>query len=525
MSVDNKVMRLVFSSELSDIRSFNSSFDSGILRICYHGENRNQSFISKDTLAQAIPSAANCPIVCRYIRETDEIGAHDAEVVRNEDDSLKLVNMTQPVGVVPESAKIWWEEIAEDDGTVNEYLCATVLLWKRQEAYQTIKSNGIVDQSMEISVLDGDMRDGVYHIQRLEFQAFCLLGTAAPCFESASLAMFSQGEREAFANELSEMMREFKASLNTVQYSEEVGDIHITEKFSKGGRDGLDKIKILLAEFNLTEEQLDFDIQGMSVDELRAKFEGMAEPDGKQDASNPQADSPAEFKLSGDVLEALFDALGAVTIQTPWGEGSKYWYTDHDFEASEVYCVDSEDYKLYGFSFTMNGDVVNIDFESKKRKKFTIVDFDGGNQLAAFAKAYEKAVEAYSKMENEWGAKYTAATETALAAQNELSTLQEYKAEIEKAEFDAQREGVFSCFEDLSGNEMFESLRTDSGDLSVEAIEEKCFAIRGRAQTQKFSTTVPKVPKLPIPTSTPTQDEPYGGLFDKYGVKKTKQED
>ena len=199
-------MRIVFSSGISDLTERNTSFDSGVLRVAYVGKNRNNSFISKETFERCMPSIYNCPIVCRYDREEDIIGSHDMELVVSDDGSMRIVNITQPVGIVPESARYWWEEI-EDDSGVHEYLCTDVLLWKRQEAYKKIKEDGITDESMEISVKEGKMVDGVYVIERFEFTAFCLLGTAEPCYESASLEVFSCGD---FKQQLADMMQEFK---------------------------------------------------------------------------------------------------------------------------------------------------------------------------------------------------------------------------------------------------------------------------------------------------------------------------
>ena len=133
-------MRIVFSSGISDLTERNTSFDSGVLRVAYVGKNRNNSFISKETFERCMPSIYNCPIVCRYDREEDIIGSHDMELVVSDDGSMRIVNITQPVGIVPESARYWWEEI-EDDSGVHEYLCADVLLWKRQEAYKKIKED------------------------------------------------------------------------------------------------------------------------------------------------------------------------------------------------------------------------------------------------------------------------------------------------------------------------------------------------------------------------------------------------
>ena len=239
-------MRIVFSSGISNLVEKNSSFDSGVLRVAYTGKNRNNSFISKETYERCIQSIYNCPIVCNYDRETDTIGSHDIELVSTDDGGMKIVNITQPVGVIPESAKYWWEEI-EDNSGVHEYLCVDALIWKRQEAYRKIKDDGITDESMEISIKEGEMVDGMYVIKRFEFTAFCLLGTAEPCFESASLEMFSC---DGFKQQLAEMMQEFKEAFTTAQPSKEVG-IH-PQNYSEGGEEVLEQKVALMAEFGLT---------------------------------------------------------------------------------------------------------------------------------------------------------------------------------------------------------------------------------------------------------------------------------
>ena len=264
-------MSIVFSSGIRNLVERNSSFDSGVLRVAYTGKNRNNSFISKETFERCMPSIYNCPIVCNYDRESDTIGSHDMELI-SDDNGMRIVNITQPVGVIPESAKYWWEEI-EDDSGLHEYLCVDALIWKRQEAYRKIKDDGITDESMEITVKEGGMVDGVYVIDRFEFTAFCLLGTAKPCYESASLEMFSCDD---FKQQLAMMMREFKDSFTTAQPSQEVG-IH-PQNYSEGGEEVLEQKVALMAEFGLTADMLDFNIEEFSVEELRTKFEELKPP-------------------------------------------------------------------------------------------------------------------------------------------------------------------------------------------------------------------------------------------------------
>lgn len=503
-------MRIVFSSGISNLTERNTSFDSGVLRVAYVGKNRNNSFISKETFERCMSSIYNCPIVCRYDREEDIIGSHDMELVVSDDGSMRIVNITQPVGIVPESAKYWWEEI-EDGSGVHEYLCTDVLLWKRQEAYKKIKEDGITDESMEISVKEGKMVDGVYVIERFEFTAFCLLGTAEPCYESASLEVFSCGD---FKQQLADMMQEFKEIFANAQPSQEVG---IEQNYSEGGEEVLDEKNKLMAEFGLTADMLDFSIEDFSLEELRAKFEALksgAAPAGTEGSQ----ESRENFELEGQFMRELFTALEAETITTDWGSMPRYWYVDCDRDTSEVYAEDYENgWNLYGFPYSMNGDHVVIDFKCKKRKKYSIVDFDEGEQTSPTSKLFELATKRFSEVNTEWEQKFQKATEEATANTEELDTLRKFKADTETAAKQEEREAVFAQFEDLAGVEAFEKLRENCLEFDLETLEEKCFAIRGRNGTVAKFSHEPKTPKLPV-ESHDTEPEPYGGLFAKYGV-------
>ena len=247
----NKVLNLTYASSLTNLCEVNSSFDSGVLRIAYTGANRNGSSISKEVFEKCMRTIFNCPIVCNYDRDSDTLGGHDVELVRHNDGRLVMVNLTTPVGCIPESSKIFWETVEEDDGTIHEYLCAEALLWKRQEAYKKIKQDGIVAHSMEITVKDGKSIDGIYHIYDFEFTAFALIGVE-PCFESSSLEMFS---KQDFKAQLSEMMLELKESFNLVNASgNEDDNINLQNHSTEGGEQVLDRNE-LIAKYGINVEQ------------------------------------------------------------------------------------------------------------------------------------------------------------------------------------------------------------------------------------------------------------------------------
>lgn len=495
---------IVFSAKFSDFTEYNSSFDKGILRACYVGKNRNGSFISKATFERCIKSIYNCPLVCRYDRESDEIGAHDMSVIKKTDGSIHIANDTDPVGVIPESAKYWWEEIEEEDGTKHEYLCVDALLWKRQEAYQKIKADEITDESMEISIIEGSMVDGVYVIELFEFTAFCLLGTAEPCYESAAVLMFSQDE---FQKKLDDMMREFKTEITMMQFSKEI-DIQDEEKL-KGGKEALEKNKrVLMEQYKLTEDMLDFSLSDFTEEDLREKFGAIVASKQKED-----------FELSSQRANEIRNAVEVEKVKTCYGETNRYWYMDHDDEVAEVYCYDTEDeWRLFGFKYSFAGDNVVIDFATKKRKKCAVADFDDGAEQAVFATVYSTITKQYSENETSWAEKYETAAKAIAELTKERDNLNRFKLEVESGEQKQVREDVISLFEDLEGIESFESLKTNALDYSVEDLEEKCFAIRGRNPVTKFSMSNVKTPILKVPKQETAKD-PYGGVFEEYGIQ------
>ena len=521
MAINDIRLSIVFESGVDKLTEVNSSFDRGVLKVAYHGRNRNGSYISKEAFEQSLPTIFNCPVVCNYQRETDSIGSHDVELVKTSS-GMKIVNITQPVGVVPESAKCWWS-VEEENGQTHEYLCTDVIIWKRQEAYEKIKTNKITDESMEITVKSGKMVDGCYHIDSFEFTAFCLLESAEPCFESASLELFSL---DTFRNEYEKMIAEFKEQFAQVNTSSEddIDTAGVNDSLLKGGT-SLNRLE-LLAEYGLTVEELDFNLDDYELDELRTKFEAVksakeASASASSDAGtqteggvgtqteNPDSgNADNHYALAEQFLNELLDQLRSVTYSDPyWGEMCRYWYVDYDAELSEVYCYDcAEDYKLFGFTYSMNGDNVVIDFNSKTRKKFAIVSFDEGS-----------ADINYSLLFNAFGKAVTAKKDSELqSAQEELKTLRQFKESRDRETRKADEDSIFEKFSDLSGVAEFEALKDNCSEMTLAEIEGKCYELRGRnVDVANFALDKTKsTTRLPIDQHKGGNDnEPYGGLF------------
>lgn len=497
----NKVINITFASSITDICEVNSSFSAGVLKIAYCGENRNKTHISKEVFERCMQTIYNCPIVCNYNRDDNTFGGHDMEVVRDKNNNLSVINVTAPVGCVPESAKVWFEQIEEDDGTIHEYLFADALLWKRQEAFKKIYEDGIVAQSMEITIKDGETIDGIFYIYDFEFTAFALIGVE-PCFESASLELYSNND---FKSQIAQMMQDLKENSNSIIPSKDVNDIHPQKYSTEGGSKVLEEKIELAAKYGIDINELNYSIEDYSIEELTEKFE--------------EAKSE-KFNLTNNILNEIRLGLESETYEDAFGEWFKYMYVDSDLEAKEVYCLDSEDWFLYGFSFAIDGDKVTIDFDSKKRKKWAIVDFKDekdanepfASQISETFNELKNRLSEYSQFEE----KYNDASETINTMQSQIDELSRFKAETEEAYVQNQKDEVFESFTDLYGIEAFEELRNNCKQYDVETLEDKCYAIRGRmAASAKFAIKHEKVPKIKI-EKTDLSKEPYGDLFTKY---------
>lgn len=514
-------------SSITDVTEINSSFASGTLKVMYLGDNRNKTHFTKAAVEKALPSLRNVPIVCHWDDEAETIGGHDIALVSDSSGSLRIKNLTEPCGVVPDHAKFSFQKFCDSDGVTHEYLVISdVILWKRQDVYRHIVNDlgGVVKHSMEINVNEsGETPNGLMDITDFEFTALCLLETCEPCFQGSELELYSA---QNFKQKMEQMMLEMKETFNKIDTSNEDDNIHPQKYSTEGGNEALDEKMELVAKYGIDVETLDFSIEDFTVEELTEKFEAMkASAEGEPEDKEPTVkEAPAEegdteqdkFALTSNIVDELRMELDKVTVEREWGACARYWYADCDLEAKEVYCWDTEDWLLYGFTYTVDGDNIVIDFECKKRKKYVIADFDEGEQKSPFAEAFT-LLEGKLHESAEWEAKYNKASGTITSMEAELGELRQFKSDTEEKADNEAKKKLFSDFTDLDGVEDFEALRADMKKYDIAVLEEKCYAIRGRNGAPLKFSLESKAPKLPV-DKTEVSKEPYGGLFTEFGI-------
>ena len=377
-------LKVKFNNDFTQLN--NSEFVEGTALIAYQGDNRNSSDIVELAFTNAMPSLSLIPIVGNWLPEKQNFGGHDI-AIEWQGNTLVLKDKTVPYGVVKENHNAQWVEL-EDNGVIHKYLQADVVLWagRYPDQIQKVIDDGI-NQSMEISISDFTIKEnGNFQINSFEYSALCLLGkdidengevgvdNVEPCFEQASVIINKYNFNEQFKSQFNNLLFEFNNQISELINNPLKGGDTETMK-NKGGNTKLDEKLELLQKYNLTSDVLNFSIEELSIEQLEEKIvEHFA-------------------LLASQKQEEIANALNVEKYRDRWGdERSKYSYVDNS--EIEVFAYDRQDnYNLYGFMYSMNGDSVVVDFATKKRKKFEIVDFIDGEAVAMFNLFPQEAID------------------------------------------------------------------------------------------------------------------------------------
>ena len=196
-----------FTLEENDGDIVNPSFHMGSARIFAIDSVANNVKFSQESTMNALPTLKNIPIVALYKDDEQNFGDH--EIVRDVDG---IRYGTYPIGMIPESAEQWIEEVQTEEGT-KQYLCSDILLWKRQKKeFQLIKSQGTFSVSMEVGMVDYEFNaNKVCNVNEFYFTAIAVLGNGVkPAFKEACLNFHKIGVFQDMMLDLREYMQQFE---------------------------------------------------------------------------------------------------------------------------------------------------------------------------------------------------------------------------------------------------------------------------------------------------------------------------
>jgi hypothetical protein len=299
----------------------------------------------------------------------------------------------------------------------------------------------------------------------------------------------------------------------------------------EGGNEVDDKLE-LLEKYGLTVEQLDFSIDDLTVEELEEKLKEFVTNQATDDVDNPVID----FALTNrQLVEELQRELAKETYVDEYGyEWKRYYYLDND--DTRVWAEDSADsWKIYSFTYSVSGDRVTIDFESKKRAKIVYVDFDDGDtDTTSTVMSVQRAEDRIAHIKRELEDKFEADKAKAVSeVENQLNDIrQKYESslehikELEAFKNDVLRkqrqeaeEALFAQYKQLEGVEEYEALKEKAHEFSLEDLEKE-LALLYVKKVASFSLSSQKddADKIGVDNAQYQDDEkPYGDLFERYG--------
>ena len=480
---DIKTMRYETQIQLvpSSMKQLNKQFALVDILLCYHGENRNRTSMSKEVIEAALPSLYGIPIVGEYIYLDDgskDFGSHGGKIILS-DKGIKFEDTTKPYGFITKDAvdNAKWVTITEKDGfTQHEYLeLKSCIVWEKR--YEEVSS--LLDknygQSMEISINAGyEDKNGYYVIEDMTFSAACILGSnpdgtdVEPCFESACIGRHY--ELDSFKQEFSLMLDEYK------KLNESATAVHDKETNN-----------------NLNKEEKKF----MDLEKLNAFLSTFT---FKDNCDN----DVAKYALLGDATETSFTV------------------------------IDREDnFKVYTVEFALD-DEQNIvaDWDAKVEKKFAIVSADEESAIdlntviGEYAQSRadmitESLTVSFNEKIDEMAKEYENLSKELETSNKKLADFEAEKAEADRLAHKAEVDAVVAEFAKKIGRSpkfLVYKAKLNADEVTVEKVTQDLTLMAGQEMLGGKSASYsyqPTETKVANKENNDVQNR-YGNLLSKY---------
>lgn len=516
----------------------------GKVKLFHIGKNRNGSAVTKEAAEKSLSTIAYKPLLANFceIDGIKDFTSHDMEF--NEDGTVTYIE--HQIGCFTADAPV----IQYDETTEKEFVFAKVAIPREYtDACEIIeRKNGTkVSAELLINEMNYSAKDDVLELTDVIVQGATCLGKNPETGENVEEGM--QGARLDIAD--------FSAENNsiTIDVNAKFSDALVEtlkklnealEKFNntdssneEGGENAMNKFEELLDLYGLTAEEITFEVEGLSDEDLEAAFtenfgdaeefkkkKKCSEDDDEEDdefakcgtkkkkkcdaddeESNSDEDfagcgkkkkkrcsinkeaNTVEFELSHDDIRMALYGL----LESNWDENSYSWvcevYDSYFIYQKETYGDEGYDYKYYKQNYSKDGDDVSLSGD---------------------------AVEVFSTF-------VTESEKTALdMIRSQYEELKAFKESVESAQLQAQKDEIFNDekYAILAENEKFKQLKADASKFSLEEISDKCKVIFAEEIMAKGNysasgeSTGKKSNKIGFNfTEKSKKAQAYGGLF------------
>jgi len=329
------------------IKTFSEDDDSTLvpvhLKACHTGENRNKSYIEESKMKSKLSTLKNKPILA-FIHTVDgieEFGGHEMHEVDGE-----MIYDEIPVGLIPESCKA---ELKYDEDKDKTYVHVDGYLYGQYNHSAQIleRMGGEAKVSVELNVfeLSFDAKNKVLNIEDFEFSGITILGVDK---EGNEIGEGMEGANITFADFSAENNSLINSKLleEVTKLNNTLSSININSSLREGGKSEMG-FEEILAKFNKTFDDIDFDYENMSEEEFESKlnelFGEVEETPSEEDKDNVEGNESFEEE-SGDNVEK-----DNVDEEADVGENTNEKDVD-----SEEFEEDSEPESVYATNYSIN---------------------------------------------------------------------------------------------------------------------------------------------------------------------------
>lgn len=522
----------------------------------YHDNvNLNKSEIDPDVFIENTKSAPFRPILANIVKDKDsdelDFGSHDFTIDEDENGNEIIVYQERPVGVINGDFSFEYDEEQEVNRAIlNGYLYEEYC----QDAIDILDRRGKVDCSIELNIREMSFNSSNKTLVLDDYYigGLTLLGANVKPGMAGSNATLKDFSAENNENvHYSEVYTKLVEALDKLNLNLSMLDIN---KNSKEGGKGVNKLEELLEKYSKTKEDLTFDVEGLTDEELEAKFaESFDEADGGSDDTTDGTPSDEGTDTEGDE--------GTTTVVENEGQGEdgqgtgkenpddQKDQTDDDPDDTAIISDDDEDTKKKKYTIEVNGvsrtfevslndkiyalqDLVNATYGESDNTYYGITAYDDYVIMMDYwyGKAYKQSYKQDGDNFSLTGDRVevfanwlTAEEEDALAEmRSNYSSIQEKLASYEKVEMNIEKDKVFESedYKEYLEKEEFKSLIENKEKYSIEELKDKaeiafarCVREFGLHDNAKNNLNVTSRKQFSGTNDKSNEPNPYGDLF------------
>ena len=523
------------------------------VKLMHSGENRNHSNVTDEALTKAAKGLAYKPILANFMEYTDEetgetlkdFTSHD--MIINDDGTATYLE--KQVGCF--TADEPYFEVEEETGHNFLYgICAIPREYTDTCSIIERKNGTKISVELAVNSMEFDASKKVLNLTDVVILGATLLGKDPKTLKDVGegmknarldIADFSTKNNSIFADYKNQMieLQERLEKLETACFNKDQNNGQNNNAEEGGNNKDMDKFNELLSKYGKTAEDIDFEYEGLTDEELEAKFEevfGEKKPEEDDNSDNNGSDGePSDEGEGSSDTEDDTDTGVKEDNACGGGSGSTKKKKKNAEEPVEdmvrTFTVSHEDirYALYNLLDTVSMDDNDWYCITSVFDDYFVYESWNGGKI--FGQKYTKENDnvAFDGDRYELFREYITADEKAQLddMRSNYSSIVEELDTYKSAEIYADKMTVFEdeAFADYLETDEFKALMSDESvnQYSKEELAEKADATLGKLvkknKTFSFTGETPQkkhVSRVSFNAEKETEDtyKPYGDLFD-----------